>query len=48
VAIVVAVCDWLNAPSWVAIGLPVLICGGALITWAVRLLKSATRGPRTS
>jgi len=28
VALVVAVCNWLNAPDWVTIYLPVVICGG--------------------
>lgn len=37
----VAVCDWLNAPGWIAIGLPVLICGGAVVTWLVRLVRWA-------
>ena len=32
----VAVCNWLNAPDWVTIGLPVVICGGAAVTWVVR------------
>ena len=32
----VAVCNWLNAPDWVAIGLLVVICGGAAVTWVVR------------
>jgi len=36
VALVVAVCNWLNAPDWVTIGLPVVICGGAAVTWVVR------------
>lgn len=44
----VAVCDWLNAPDWVAIWLPVLICVGAAITWVVRLVKWAARTPKTS
>ena len=39
----VAVCDWLNAPSWIAIGLPVLICAGAVVTWIVRLARWASR-----
>jgi len=47
VAVVVAVCNWLNAPDWVAIGLPVVICGGAVVTWVVRLVKWAARRPTT-
>jgi hypothetical protein len=48
VALVVAVCNWLNAPDWVTIGLPVLICGGAAVTWVVRLVRWATRRPTAS
>jgi hypothetical protein len=47
VALVVAVCNWLNAPDWVTLGLPVVICGGAAVTWVVRLVRWATRRPTT-
>ena len=43
----VAVCNWLNAPAWVTWGLPIVICGGAAITWAVRLAKWAAGRPGT-
>jgi hypothetical protein len=46
VALVVAVCNWLNAPSWLAVGLPILICGGAIVTWIVRLVRWAARRPQ--
>ncbi len=39
----IAVCDWLNAPSWLAVGLPVLIVAGVAIGWIVRLVKWAGR-----
>jgi len=47
VAIVVAVCNWLNAPAWVTWGLPIVICGGTAVGWVVRVVKSARKRPAT-
>jgi hypothetical protein len=47
VVIVVAVCNWLDAPTWITWGLPIVICGGTAIGWVVRLVKWANRRPGT-
>jgi hypothetical protein len=47
VAIVVAVCTWLNAPTWITWGLPIVICGGTAVGWVVRAVKAAGRRPAT-
>ena len=43
----VAVCNWLNAPTWVMWGLPIVICGGAVVTWITRLAKWTPKKPGT-
>jgi hypothetical protein len=45
VAIVVAVCNWLNAPSWITWGLPIVICGVTALGWTVRAVKAAGKRP---
>jgi hypothetical protein len=45
---VVAVSDWLDFPRWLAIALPVVICGGALIQWVTRLVRWAAARQRTA
>jgi hypothetical protein len=47
VAVVVAVCNWLNAPVWITWGLPTIICGGTAIGWVVRAVKAGSRRPAT-
>jgi hypothetical protein len=47
VTIVVAVCNWLDAPAWVTWGLPIVICGGMAVGWIVRLVKWAGKRPGT-
>jgi len=45
---VVAVCNWLNAPGWIAWGLPIVIIAGAVISWIVRLAKWAAGRSETT